>query len=78
MSRKATPAEPIGDVQAPPPADRTPPAGMVECITTRPCWQGGQEVPVGTPVLLSVSDATYAQSIGRVCRVTDASGSESP
>lgn len=72
MSRKATPpADPVGDVQAPPTADRTPPAGMVECITTRPCWQGGQEVPVGTPVLLSVSDATYAQSIGRVCRVTD-------
>ena len=72
MSRKATPpADPVGDVQAPPTADRTPPAGMVECITTRPCWQGGQEVPVGTPVLLSVSDATYAESIGRVCRVTD-------
>lgn len=72
MSRKATPpADPVGDVQAPPTADRTPSAGMVECITTRPCWQGGQEVPVGTPVLLSVSDATYAQSIGRVCRVTD-------
>lgn len=72
MSRKVTPqADPVGDVQAPPTADRTPPAGMVECITTRPCWQGGQEVPVGTPVLLSVSDATYAQSIGRVCRVTD-------
>lgn len=72
MSRKATPqADPVGDVQAPLTADRTPPAGMVECITTRPCWQGGQEVPVGTPVLLSVSDATYAQSIGRVCRVTD-------
>lgn len=72
MSRKVTPqADPVGDVQAPPTADRTPPAGMVECITTRPCWQGGQEVPVGTPVLLSVSDAIYAQSIGRVCRVTD-------
>ncbi len=72
MSRKATPqADPVGDVQAPPTADRTPSAGMVECITTRPCWQGGQEVPVGTPVLLSFSDATYAESIGRVCRVTD-------
>lgn len=72
MSRKATPpADPVVDVQAPPTADRTSPAGMVECITTRPCWQGGQEVPVGTPVLLSVSDATYAESIGRVCRVTD-------
>ncbi len=72
MSRKATQADPVGDVQAPPTAYRTPPAGMVECITTRPCWQGGQAVPVGTPVLLSVSDATYAESIGRVCRVTDA------
>jgi hypothetical protein len=71
MSRKAIPADTAGDVQAPPAPVLTPPAGFVECITTRPSWQGGQQVPVGTPVLLSKSDASYAESIGRVCRVTD-------
>lgn len=71
MRGKAIPADTAGDVQAPPAPVRTPPAGFVECITTRPSWQGGQQVPVGTPVLLSKSDASYAESIGRVCRVTD-------
>ena len=79
MARKPPLPESDGDVLAPPSAGRqTLPAGMVECITTRPCWQGGQDVPVGTPVLLSVSDATYAQSIGRVRRVPDAQETESP
>lgn len=57
---------------------RHPPAGLVECLTTQPCWQGGKPVPVGTAVLLSTADATYAQSIGRVRRVPDAQETESP
>lgn len=71
MSREAIPADTAGDVPTPSAPVRTPPAGFVECITTRPSWQGGQQVPVGTPVLLSNADASYAESIGRVCRVTD-------
>jgi len=70
-------------VQAPPAPVLIPPAGFVECITTRPSWQGGQQVPVGTPVLLSKSDASYAESIGRVERVppaetTDTTETEDP
>lgn len=80
MARKSPLPESDGDVPAPPSAAgrQTLPAGMVECLTTRPCWQEGKPVPVGTAVLLSTADATYAQSIGRVRRVPDAQETESP
>lgn len=44
---------------------------MIECITLRPTWQGGIPVPAGTAVSLSQSEATYAESIGRVERVAN-------
>ena len=43
---------------------------MAEVVTLRPCWQDGRPVPVGTVCSLSESDALYAESIGRVERVT--------
>ena len=43
---------------------------MAEVVTLRPCWQDGRPVPAGTVCSLSESDALYAESIGRVERVT--------
>lgn len=74
MARKS-PTEAAGSEEQALPeasAQQPVPAGMVECLTTQPCWQDGRPVPVGTPILLSKADAAYAESIGRVCRVDPA------
>jgi hypothetical protein len=71
MSRKAIPADTAGDVQAPPAPVRTPPAGFVECITTRPSWQGG--FPAGARRHAGPAFQIRRQlrriDGGRVCRV---------
>ncbi len=41
----------------------------IECITLSPAWYDGRPVEPGALVVLSESDAAYAESIGRVVRV---------
>ncbi len=43
----------------------------IECITLSPAWYEGRPVDPGTLIVLSESEAAYAESIGRVVRVPE-------